>query len=151
MKHFFSNVLLITLLACTVHAQAKPSDCQKQSDFLNDDIDRFAASWVGSVKSIQIIEKKFEDTEPSIETKITLKFGDNGTLAESFLSNARIPVFGRTVYKYDSLGKIIKRTTYNPDGSAVMDDIYTYEPDGRLTSKYTQNAKSKILIGPKKH
>ena len=80
---------------------------------------------------------------------MTLRVTNDGRLAETFLSNARIPVFGRHVYAYDTHGRLVKRTSYNPDGSAVLEDIYFYNPTGNLLKKHTQNAKSRVVIGSK--
>ena len=138
-------MLLIFLFASVCCAQNNSSDCQSRMDFLNDNVDMFAFSFTGRVKEIKILEKNLEADTPR-ETTTTIKFDDKGKITETFLTNARIKMFGRTVYDYDGNNRIIKKTSYNPDGSAVFEYIYGYNSNGNLESKTTQNAIKKNVI-----
>lgn len=144
------SAISLTFLALVSFVNGQTAiDCQKLGNPFNENSDRFVGSWSGSVKGIQIAEKKFGDSEKPVETAVTLKIGNNGRLLEWYLSNDRIPMFGRHVYTYDELGRVTKRTSHNPDGTAVLEDIYTYNPSGNLLTEFKQNAKSKVVIGSK--
>lgn len=126
-------------------AQQNSSSCEKM-DFLNDEeVDLYSSSFVGQIKEIKILEKNLESDEPQ-EITTTIKFDDNGRITETYLANARIKVFGRTVYSYDAQNRIIKKTTYNPDGSAVMENVFGYNSNGGLELKAVQNATTKKVI-----
>lgn len=139
-------VFLLFLFVTISCAQQNASDCSKRVDFLNDEeVDLYASSFVGQVKEIKILEKNLESDSPQ-EITTTIKFDEKGKITETFLSNARIKMFGRTLYSYDNQNRIIKKTTYNPDGSAVTENVFTYNTNGGLESKATQNAITKKVI-----
>ncbi|MBA3633078.1 MAG: hypothetical protein H0W58_09770 [Acidobacteria bacterium] len=114
-------------------------------DFLNNDVDLFAFSFVGQVKEIKILES-YPESEPPYEITTTVEFDEKGKISETFLTNAKIKMFGRTVYSYDKDNRIVKKTTYNPDGSAVFEYVYGYNSSRNLESKTTQNAIKKNVI-----
>ncbi len=143
MKKIFL-VILSLLFVIVGQAQQNNSDC-KRLDFLNDEeVDIQASSFVGQVKEIKILEKNLEsDTPQKITT--TVKFDEKGKVSETFLTNARIRMFGRTVYTYDAQNRIIKKSSYNPDGSLVSDKIFSYGSNGGLELKATQNPVTKKM------
>lgn len=150
--YFLTRIFVITICLTVlpfVSGQTQVN-CEKSRHLLNENGDRFFGSWTGTVKGIQIAEKKFGESGKLVETWITLNIDDEGRLLESYLTNDRIPKFGRSAYTYDPNGRITKRTSYNPDGSAVFEDIYTYDSYGNVLTKHTQNVKSKIVIGTRK-
>jgi outer membrane lipoprotein-sorting protein len=144
MKKIFS-ILLLFLFVTVSCAQQNLSNCQSSMDFLNDDIDMYAFSFTDRVKEIKILEKNLETATPR-ETTTTIKLDDNGKITETFLTNARIKMFGRTVYFYDKNNRLVKKVTYNPDGSAVSEDVYGYNANGNLESEIKQSATTKKVI-----
>ncbi len=144
MKKIFL-IILPLFFVVVGYAQQNTSDCQKM-DFLNDEeIDIHASSFVGEIKEIKILEKNLESDEPQ-EIIRTIKFDDKGRIKETFLTNARIKMYGRTVYSYDAQNRIIKKTSYNPDGSAVTENVFGYNVNGGLELKAVQNAVTKKVI-----
>lgn len=137
-----SVILIMFICANISFAQINSADCQNKMDFLNDNVDLFAFSFVGKVSEIKILEK-FPTSEPPSERTTTIKFDDTGIITETFLTNDRIKVFGRTVYSYDDQNRIIKKTLYNPDGSAVSEYVFGYNSSGNLEYRATQNAVTK--------
>ncbi len=144
MKKIF--LIILSLLFVTVsQAQQISSDCRKM-DFLNDEeVDINASSFVGKIKEIKILAQYPESDEPQ-EITTTIKFDDKGRIKETYLTNARIKMYGRTVYFYDAQNRIIKKTGYNPDGSAVTEDVFGYNSNGGLELKAVQNATTKKVI-----
>lgn len=138
-----SVILLIFFFANISYAQQNSSDCQKRMDFLNKNVDLYAFSFVGQAKEIKILEK-YPESEPSYEVTTTVKFDEKGKITETFFTNATIRIFGRTIYSYDDNNRIVKKTDYNPDGSAVSEDIYIYNSNGNLESSIKQNAIKKM-------
>jgi len=138
-------VISLVFLATASLAQSK-ADCRKSPGVG----DRFADSWSGAVTGIEIVENKLSDARKVNETKVTLKIASDGRLAEWYLSTSKLPVFGRHVYAYDNAGRVIQRSSFNPDGSPVLDDLYVYDASGNLLSQVTQNARSKMVVGSKK-
>ena len=137
-------IILSLLFVAASQAQQKVSDCQKM-DFLNDEeVDIHAASFVGKIKEIKVLEKNPESDEPQEITR-TIKFDDKSRITETFLTNARIKMFGRTVYFYDAQNRIIKKSSYNPDGSLVSDQIFSYGLNGGLELIATQNPLTKKM------
>lgn len=140
-------LLFLPFLFATISfAQENVSNCSKRMDFLNDEeVDLYASSFVGQVKEIKVLEKNLESDVPQ-EITTTVKFDAKGKVSETFLTNARIKMFGRTVYSYDAQNRIVKKTSYNPDGSAVSENVFSYGSNGGLESKITQNAVTKKVI-----
>lgn len=132
-------------LAAMSYAQQNASNCQNRMDFLNDEVDLYAFSFIGQVKEIKILEKNLE-SDSLQEVTTTIKFDKKGKITETFLTNSRIKMYGRTVYSYDDKNRIVKKTFYNPDGSAVSEDIYGYNSSGNLESQIKQNAVKKNVI-----
>jgi len=138
-------LIILPILFVTVsYAQQNSVDC-KRLDFLNDKVDLHAFSFSGQVKEIKILEKYPESESPQ-EVTTTIKFDEKGRISETFLTDARIKMYGRTVYSYDAQNRIIKKTNYNPDGSAVLEYVFTYGSNGGIESKATQNAVTKKVI-----
>jgi len=140
-----SVILLIFLFASISYTQQNSSDCKSRLDFLNNNVDLFAFSFVGQVKEIKILES-YPESDPPYEATTTVKFDEKGKITETFLTNAKIKMFGRTVYSYDKNNRIVKKTSYNPDGSAVFEDVYGYNSNGNLEFKIKQNAVTKKVI-----
>lgn len=132
------------IFAATGQAQ-NLSDCQKRMNFLNDNVDLYAFSFTGLIKEIKILEKYPESETPQHVTT-TIKFDAKGRVSETFLGNARIKMYGRTVYTYDAQNRIVKKVNFNPDGSAVFEDLFTYNANGGLESKTKQSAATKKVI-----
>jgi hypothetical protein len=143
-KKIFS-VLLPLVLAIVSQAQQTSLDCQKRMDFLNNEVDLYAFSYVGQVKEIKILETNPESETPQ-EVTTTIKFDEKGKISETFLTSARIKMYGRTVYVYDSQNRIVKKVTFNPDGSAVSEDIFGYNSNGGLELKIKQSAATKKVF-----
>lgn len=144
MKRAFLIILPLIFVFVGQAQQNNPA-CQRM-DFLNDEeVDIHATSFVGKVKEIRVFEKNLASETPQ-EITTTIKFDDKGKIIETFLTTARIKMFGRTVYFSDAQNRITKKTTYNPDGSAVLEDVFTYNSNGGLESKSTQNAITKKVI-----
>lgn len=137
-------IILPLIFVIVGQAQQNNSACQKM-DFLNDEeVDLYASSFVGSVKEIKILEKNLESDTPQ-EITTTVKFDEKGKVSETFLTTAKIKIFGRTVYTYDAQNRIIKKSTYNPDGSLVSDQIFNYGANGGLELRATQNPVTKKM------
>ena len=114
-------------------------------DFLNDEeVDIHASSFIGQIKEIKVLEKNLASDEPQEITR-TIKFDEKGRIAETFLTNTRIKMYGRTVYIYDVQNRIIKKSSYNPDGSLVSDQIFSYGSNGGLELRATQNPITKKM------
>ena len=77
-KKIFS-VLLPLVLAIVSQAQQTSLDCQKRLDFLNDEVDLYAFSYVGQVKEIKILETNPESETPQ-EVTTTIKFDENAAV-----------------------------------------------------------------------
>jgi hypothetical protein len=137
--------VLPLLFVIVAQAQQNTSACQKMN-FLNDEeVDVYASSFVGEIKEIKTLEKYPESDSPQ-EVTTTIKFDEKGRISETFLTNARIKMYGRTTYSYDAQNRISKKISYNPDGSAVFEDIYGYNAYGGIESKIKQNAATKKVI-----
>lgn len=126
-------------------AQQNSSDCQKPTNSFDEKIDLYAFSFTGLAKEIKILEKNLESDLPQEITR-TIKFDDKGKITETYLTNDKIKMFGKTVYFYDAKNRIIKKSTYNPNGSAVSEYILGYDPNDNLESRIIQNAITKKVI-----
>lgn len=145
MRKIFLTLLPFIFVSISC-AQQNVTDCSKQMDFLNnEEVDLYASSFVGQVKEIKILETNLESDEPQ-EITTTIKFDDKGKITETYLTNARIKMYGRTIYSYDAQNRIVKKTTYNPDGSAVSENVFSYNSNGGLELKAVQNAITKKVI-----
>lgn len=143
LKKIFA-VILTFLLAAVSFAQQSSAGCQNRLDFLNDENDSLALSFSGRAKEIKVLERYVESEAPEIAK--TFRFDEKGKISEAFLTTAKIKIFGRTVYTYDAGNRLVKKITYNPDGSAVLEDVFGYSSNGALESKIVRNAVKKNVI-----
>lgn len=151
MRHIQHSILLLICLtilsASFVGAQSKPdsSICNNQLIYPNADLDNFESTVGRNVK--QILEQETDLTDGVQSDLIeTINYNQQENISDSFLTNSKIKVFGKTVYSYDEKNHLIKKTDYNPDGSAVLEDILSYDSGGNLKQVLTRNAKTKAVI-----
>jgi len=117
-------VILPLLFVTTFQARQNSADCRKRMDFLNDEVDLHAFSFTGRVKEIKILEKSPQSETPQ-EITTTIKFDEKGRIAETFLSSAKIKMYGRTVYSYDAQHRIVDGNA--PDGpTRIKERTITY-------------------------
>lgn len=152
MRHIQRSILLLicltALFAPFVGAQSKVDSaiCKDQLIYPNADLDNFEAPIRENVK--QILEQE-TDLMDGVQSDLleTQNYNQQGNISDSFLTNAKIKVFGKTVYTYDEKNRLVGIVTYNPDGSAVLEDVLSYDSTGNLRQILTRNAKSKVVIG----
>lgn len=143
-------VCLTILLTSPTFSEPKTefAGCNNQLIYPNADFDNFESPIIGNVQ--QILEQDTDLTDGVQSDLIeTINYNRQGNINDTFLTNNKIKVFGKTVYSYDEKNRLIRRTSYNPDGSAVLEDILSYDADGNLKQVLTRNAKTKIAIWEK--
>ncbi len=151
MRHIHYSILLLICLtvlsASFVRAQQKTdsANCNNQLIYPNADLDNFESPIVGKVKQIQTQETDLTDNSES-DLIQTINYNAQRKVTDTFLTSKKIKPFGKTIYTYDSKNQLIRRVNYNPDGSAVLEDILSYDLNGNLKQVLTQNAKSKVVI-----
>lgn len=138
-------ILPALLFAATLFAQENPADCRKRTDFLNDEVDLHAFSFTGRIREIKILEKNLDSEAPQ-EVTTTVKFDEKGRISETYLTNERIKMYGRTLYSYDAQNRVVGKASFNPNGSAVFEDIFTYNATGGLESKAKRSAATKKIF-----
>lgn len=155
MRYIQRSILLLIYLtvlssASLVLAQEKSgqASCNNQLIYPNADFDNFESPVIGNVK--QIVEQETDLTD-GIQSDLieTINYNQHGSVSDSFLTNSKIKVFGKTVYSYDEKSRLMKKTSFNPDGSAVLEDVLTYDENGVLKQVLTRNAKTKVIIWKK--
>lgn len=143
-------ICLTVLFASFVGAQEKAdlTICSNQLIFPNADFDNFELPVKGKVK--QILEQDTDLTDGVQSDLIqTINYNERGNITDTFLTNSKIKVFGKTVYFYDEKNRLVKEVDYNPDGSAVLEGILSYDSNGNLIQFLTRNAKTKVVIWKK--
>ncbi|MDQ3714011.1 MAG: hypothetical protein M3388_17585 [Acidobacteriota bacterium] len=154
MLHLSRSILLLicltVLFASFVRTQSKVDSaiCNNQLIYPNADLDNFETPIRGNVK--QILEQETDLTN-GVQSDLveTQNYNQQGSTNDSFLTNAKIKVFGKTIYTYDEKNRLVRKVTYNPDGSAVLEDVLSYDSTGNLKQVLTRNAKSKVVIWKK--
>ncbi len=143
-------ICLTVLSANLVFGQqkAESASCGNQLIYPNADLDNFESPIVGNVKQIETREIDLTDNTES-DLIQTTNYNSQGKVTDTFLTTKKIKNFGKTLYSYDAKNRLNRRVSYNPDGSAVMEDVLNYDLNGNLKQVITQNAKSKIVIWKK--
>jgi hypothetical protein len=143
-------ICLISLLAVVSSAQQKnePASCTNQLIYPNADLDNFESPITGNVKQILIQETDLTDNAQS-DLVQTINYNEQGNITDSFLTDSKIKVFGKTIYSYDDKNRLIRKVTYNPNGSAAIEDIFKYDSGGNLMQDITRNPQSKVIIWQK--
>lgn len=141
------SVSLIVLFTTVVVSQ-KPDElggCKNQLVYPNAELDNYHLPNHGAIERIEIRETDLQDDEISdlIETE---NFNESGNITDTFFTNSKIKVFGKQVYSYDPQIRLTLKVSYNPDGSAVLEDVFKYDLGGNLQQVITRNAKSKVVI-----
>jgi hypothetical protein len=143
-------ICLTLLFASFTEAQIKADSvrCNNQLIYPNADFDNFESPIIGNVK--QVLEQDTDLTDGFQSALIeTINYNQRGNISDTFLTNAKIKVFGKVIYSYDEKNRLVHKVDYNPDGYIVLEDILSYESDGNLKQILTQNAKTKIVIWKK--
>lgn len=122
--------------------------CNNQFIYPNADLDNFESPVIGNVKQIQIQETDLSDNSQS-DLVETVNYNEQGNITDTFLTDSKIKVFGKTVYSYDDKNRLIRKVTYNPNGSAASEDIFKYDSNGNLIQEITRNPQSKVIIWQK--
>lgn len=154
MKHLSHSILflicLTVLSANLAFAQQKleSASCDNQLIYPNADFDNFESPVIGNVK--QILEQDTDLTDGMQSDLVeTINFNEQGQIIETFLTTSKIKIFGKTIYSYDEKNRLMRRVDYNPDGSAVLEDLLSYDSNGNLKQVLTQNVKTKAVIWKK--
>lgn len=154
MRYLHHSILLLicltVLLTSFVIGQEKTTStsCDNQMIYPNADFDNFETPVTRNVK--QILEQETDLTDGFQSELIkTTNYSESGKIIDSFLTTPKIKMFGKTIYSYDKRNQLVKVIIYNPDGSAVMEDIYIYDSEGNLKQILTRNVKTKIVIWKK--
>lgn len=153
--HYLSRSILLlicltVLSANLIYAQQKTqsASCSNQLIYPNADFDNFESPVIGNIK--QILEQETDLTDGVQSDLIeTINYREQGNITDSFLTTPKIKVFGKTIYSYDDKNRLIKTVIYNPNGSAILEDILSYDSDGNLKQVQTRNVKSKAVIWKK--
>jgi hypothetical protein len=130
------------------HEPKKEAFCTNQFIFPNADLDNYELPLTGKIKQIETQEIDLVDHINS-DLIETTNFDERGRVVNTFLTSSKIKVFGKEVYAYDPKSRLILVVSYNPDGSAVLEDVFTYDSIGNLKQKITRNAKTKAVIWSK--
>jgi hypothetical protein len=163
MLNFTRRILLLIcftfLLIVVTYAQQniEPSSCTNQLIYPNADLDNFESPIIGNVRQIQIQET---DLSEGIQSDLieTANYNEQGKITDTFLIKSKTKDFGKTLYIYDDKNRLIRKVTYNPNGTAALEDVFKYDSNGNIIQEVTQNPQSKIVIlkkdlfyGPKKN
>jgi hypothetical protein len=136
--------LLSTVVSCA-QQKVEASSCNDQLIYPNADLDNFESPVVGNVRQIQIQEIDLsEDTQSDLVK--TINYNERGKITDTFLSDAKLKVFGKTLYSYDDKNRLIRKVTYNPNGEAASEDVFEYDADGNLIKAITQNPQTRVVI-----
>lgn len=141
MKKLFMLVSIILELCVSSLAQVKKVHAPKRQGW-----DSISMPWglYGDVDSIIVKKYTIEDRfgeivrigNPSVEV---LKFNMQGDVAEwSFYIWDDGPLDKKILFEYDSLGRLIKQTKYNWDGSLLKYDsvkAYKYDTEGNMVEE----------------
>jgi hypothetical protein len=136
--------LLLTVVSCA-QQKVEASSCNNQLIYPNADLDNFESPIVGNVRQVQIQETDLSEGARSdfIET---INYNEQGKITDTFLSDSKIKVFGKTLYSYDDKNRLIREVTYNPSGEAASEKVFKYDSSGNLIKAITQNPQSKVVI-----
>lgn len=141
------SVCLTILFASCIYAQEPKTGrfCADQLVFPNADFDNFELPLTGQIKRVETQEVDLPD-HVNADLIATTNFDELGRVANTFLTSSKIKVFGKEIYSYDQKNRLILVVHYNPDDSAVIEDVFTYDATGNLKQKITRNAKTKVII-----
>ncbi|HEX8636131.1 MAG TPA: hypothetical protein VF703_18565 [Pyrinomonadaceae bacterium] len=136
--------LLLPVVSCA-QQKVEASSCNNQLIYPNADLDNFESPVVGNVRQIQIQETDLsEDTQSDLVK--TINYNEQGKMTDTFLSDSKIKVFGKTLYSYDDKNRLIREVIYNPNGEAASEKVFEYDSSGNLKRVITQNPQSKVVI-----
>ena len=133
--------------ALCVLAQGAKKDtvCTNHLVMPNADLDNYELPLTGKLKRVETQEIDLVDNL-NADLIATTDFDELGRVSNTFLSNSKIKVFGKEIYRYDAQNRLVLINSYNPDGAAVMEDVFTYDSTGSLKQKVSRNAKTKVVI-----
>jgi len=147
LKRTILLAVFLTVLQTLVFSQQMDENirCKNHLVYPNADLDNYDLPHRGSIQRIETRETDLEDNEVS-DLVATANFNELGSVTDTSLTNSKIKVFGKEIYSYDQIKRLTLKVSYNPDGSAVLEDVFTYDADGNLKHVTTRNAKSKVII-----
>ena len=90
----------------------------------------------GPVRSVLTIEQRDEH----VFSTVVETYDQQGKLIETFSSNANIEIHSgsmvrlgdKTIYTYDSQGRLAKEISFTPEGDYTGYEVYLYDPQNRL-------------------
>ena len=104
--------------------------------FLGQELDKAFIKKNG-IKSITEYSNKINNEEVTSRELVKYQIYDqNGNLIEKYEYNEHWAI-AKTKYEYDSLGKLIKKVGYKPDGSEYVIDTWKYDNKGRVLKHIT--------------
>jgi hypothetical protein len=101
----------------------------------------------GPVHTVLTVEQRLEHVFSSVAEVYDL----NGRLLESVSTNASIEIHsgtmvrlgGKTIYRYDSQGRLEKELMFTPEGEYTQSQVFQYDSQNRLTGSTIYDADGK--------
>ena len=132
--YVFLGIAATAMVRLQAAAQSRAVGCSAvRSDITDSQLGEFVLHLKSGVKQVRIETKSSGNTEASRPNDpVTVRFDDNGRVTESYKEDSHVR-HGRTVYAYDTKGRLIKKTDFfGSETKPWVESRYTYDDRGGL-------------------